>query len=180
MLLKVRKLNTKGPKRERGPAHQVTVRGVLSNGQMIPYGVALVDALRKEEIRAGAARSLLKPKNLRSIAEIRREVMDKKMKKRVIESKGIAEPIEFIRISHTNSDLMLSFIETFLTTFVRGKKTAVPRTPFDIADRLRPKLSRVPEGIIQSYSNWLYAFTRVKGNRAKLVAFRKKILQGKV
>lgn len=150
--------------------HRVNPTGVKQGNYTIPYAVALVDEMRKQEISRGA-HSQNSLKKVVKVSKIREDIARRKLKKGGLVRK-IAQPLEFMKTSKFHPKTMLVLTDSFLEE-VSGK--VKPKNAFDIAGLLRKKVPSLPESMIQSYSNWVYSFIQKEENVERLIEFRKEL-----
>ena len=164
-------LKIKVPKVRKDAAHSGKPTGVKQGNYTIPYAVALVDEMRKEEIRRGAARTMRLTKKGPSISKIRSNIARRNIKKGGV-AKRVADPFEFMQTSKFHPKTMLVLTDAFLTGF-NGK--VKPRNAFDVASLIRKQVPSLPESLIQTYSNWVYSTIQTEEGKTQLNEFRKKI-----
>ena len=157
------------PKKRKNEIHRVGPTGVRQGNYTIPYSVALVDEMRKEEISRGA-KSQRSVKRV-SVSKIRADIARKRLKKEGVARRS-ANPVEFMKKSNLHPKTMLVLTDAFLTGF-NGKVN--PKNAFDVASLIRRQVPSLPESLIQSYSNWVYSTIQTEEGKMQLSAFREKI-----
>lgn len=159
------------PKLKKSGVHLVAPNGMVQGNYIIPYSVAMVDAIRKREFSGRKYIVNSAETKKLSVSQIREKIAKQKAKS-LGGSKSavrVIAPDSFMGQAHFSPKTMFVLTEAFLGAGVNPKKRS---TAFDIASKLRLQVPSLSEAMIQSYANWVYSFTLIEGNREKLSDFK--------
>lgn len=144
--------------------HSVNPKATKVRGLFVPTSVAIVDELRKSEFIRNSKIDSIKRTSRTKLSTQRKGV------------KLIQKPINFMIDNKINSKTMVLLLEAFLKEFSFKDKFTTPRNAEHVLMKIRAGLGRVPEQLIQKYSNWVYEFTLMKTNKRKLEEFKESLV----